>query len=366
MPPDSLRFSGRAKLWLQDTLNFAGARWTGRLDLDAIDSGLHDLAARQVDHWKASPFNRAALDETFDTLNRDHANVFVFDIRAGAITIRPKGPVDETPLIAMQMPQFLARVRRYRALLQAALAAARLKLDMSLAIDVNDHPLGQSDVPVFAFQNTAQSNAILLPDVDFLNWNWYLRQTDRLPYDRKAIRAVFAGSSSGELHDAENILHPTNPRLIAAAHFVGHRNVDFRISEIVQCTDAAKALLERQPYFKPRLGWPEQWQNRFILSLDGNGATCSRVALGLKSNSVLVKYASPFDLFYFPQLRAGGDYLEVTSEPEIEAIVERELSAPGHHRDIAEAGSRFYRRYLARRPLIAYTALLLRAYHAAL
>ncbi|BCW88644.1 hypothetical protein sos41_17850 [Alphaproteobacteria bacterium SO-S41] len=366
MPPDDLRFAGRAKLWLQDRLNFAGATWTGRLDLDAVDSGLHDLAARQVDPWKASPFNRATLDETFDALNRAHANIFVFDIRSGAITVRPKGLVDETPLIAMQMPQFQARVRRYRALLQAALAAARLKLDLSLAIDVNDHPLGQSDVPVFAFQNTAQSNAILLPDIDFLNWNWYLRQTDRVPYDAKAIRAVFAGSSSGQLHDVEDILNPTNPRLIAAAHFVCHPHIDFRISEIVQCTDAAKALLERQPYFKPRLGWPEQWQNRFILSLDGNGATCSRVALGLKSNSALVKYASPFDLFYFPKLCAGADFLEVTGETEIETIVDRELSAPGHHRDIAEAGRRFYQLYLGRRPLIAYTALLLRAYHAAL
>jgi hypothetical protein len=114
------------------------------------------------------------------------------------------------------------------------------------------------------------------------------------------------------------------------------------------------------------MSWPQQWESRFLISIDGNGATCSRVALALKSNSALVKYASPFALFYFPKLQAGRDYLAVTAEREIEAIVERELTTPGFHRDIAEAGTRFYERFLDRRRLFAYTALLLSAYAATL
>jgi hypothetical protein len=81
-----------------------------------------------------------------------------------------------------------------------------------------------------------------------------------------------------------------------------------------------------------------------------------------ESLAALVKYASPFALFYFPKLRPGADYLAAGGDAAVEAIVEAELARPGLHRDIAESGRAFYRRFLRRDPLLAYTAQLLRAY----
>lgn len=370
MPKAKHRLISRARFWLQDRVNFARARSAGLQDLSEVDPDIHDLADFQIGHWANTSFARETLSQAFDDLNQRHRSVFIFDIRGGLVSARPKEvvlPANEPARVA-HMRQFFIRAQRYRALLQFVLRAYRMKLDTSLAVDVTEYPEGESTLPVFAFQNTAHSRAILLPDVDFFGWNWYIGQVDRLSYDGKEIRAVFAGSSSGAMHaDTASILKPTNPRLIAASYFAGHPNIDFRISRAVQCgSGAVKALLERQPYFRPELSWPEQWRNRFLISLDGNGATCSRVALGLKSNSALIKFASPFTLFYFGKLTEGRDFIGVTREQEVEAVVEQELGRPGYYRDIAEAGRHFYERFLERRQVIAYTALLLRAYDAML
>jgi hypothetical protein len=354
----------RTRFWLQDATSYAAAWTSGLPRLDQIDADIAALADIQIAHWGTQTLTRNGLDAAFDALNARHHQVFILDIAGPRVTIRPKTPVLETPLAAAQMPDFIARARRYRMLIAFVIRAFRLDIHTTIALDVNDQPLAGTSLPLFAFQNTPATNAILLPDVDFFGWSWYRGMTDRLAYDDKAIRAVFAGSSSGQMHDIADIERPTNPRLVAAARFTGHPNIDVRISRAVQCTPEAKALLERQPYFKPELGWSAQWQNRFILSIDGNGATCSRVALALKSNCALIKYASPFHLYYFDRLTPGRDYLAVTSEREIEDIVEAELSRPGHHRDIAHAGAAFFRRFLDRAPVLAYTAALLKRYDA--
>ena len=359
------RFSlaGRAKVALQDAAAFAALPRRSPAALDDADPALHDLAAAAVAPWRNTSIDGAALSDALDALAHRHPHVFVYDIGGGRVRIRPKHGAPATPLAIAQMPHFFARAWRYRALIAAALKTYGLAPEMTLAIDVNDLPLAEADVPLFAFQNAGGTRALLLPDVDFLSWTFYAGRDDRLPYEKKAIRAVFAGSSSGRTHTVESILAPDDPRLAAAAHFAGHNLIDVRIARAVQCeTPEAKALLERQPYFKPPLSWPQQWKNRFLISIDGNGATCSRVALALKSRAALVKYASPFALFYFPALRPGADFLTVEGDEAVEAIVEAELVRPGLHRDIAEGGRAFYRRFLRRDPLLAYTALLLRAY----
>ena len=364
MTPDIRAIAGRGRAWLQDAAGYAGAWASGLPRLDQIDPDIDALAAAQTAPWEAHALTRQGLKSAFEALSAQRHNIFVFDIKGRSVTIRPKTPALDTPLAAGQMPYFLARARRYRMLMAFVIRAFRLDMRTTLAIDVNDYPLSGESVPVFAFQNTPQTNAILLPDVDFFGWGWYRHMNDALAYDAKHIGAVFAGSSSGQMHDVADIERPTNPRLVAAAHFAGHPRIDVRISRAVQCTPDAAALLQAQPYFRPELSWPEQWKNRFLISIDGNGATCSRVALALKSNSALIKYASPYTLYYFERLAAGRDYLAVTSERDVEQIVEAELSRPGHHRDVAEAGAAFFRRVLERNHVLAYTALLLKRYDA--
>ena len=121
-------------------------------------------------------------------------------------------------------------------------------------------------------------------------------------------------------------------------------------------------MLESQRYFRPVVGWSEQRKNRFLISMDGNGACCSRIAIALKSNSVLVKYKSPYELFYFGKMIAGRDYVSVGDSQEIERIVEHEMDRPGHFRSIAECGTRFYNRFLIKESVLAYTGQIISFY----
>jgi hypothetical protein len=193
--------------------------------------------------------------------------------------------------------------------------------------------------------------------------HWYTWVHDEQSYDEKAIKAVFAGSSTGGTVNEQVIVDQALPRLRSAAHFVGNPLVDFRIARVVQCeSKSSTALLQQQPYFGRWMGWQEQLRYRFMLVMDGNGAGSSRLPIALKSNSAAVMYHSPFTLYYFPAMVAGCDYIEVANDNEVEEIVNAELRSPGRFRPVAESGRAFAARYLNQASVMDYTASLLSGY----
>jgi hypothetical protein len=122
-------------------------------------------------------------------------------------------------------------------------------------------------------------------------------------------------------------------------------------------------LLEQQPFCqKPRMTWAEQLQYRFILSMDGNGATCSRVVIVLLSNSVLMKYNSDDVLFYFGGLQPWLHYIPLASDEDVERIIDIERRQPEQFEQMAVSGQLFARKYLNKAAVYHYTAMLLRLY----
>jgi hypothetical protein len=266
-------------------------------------------------------------------------------------------------LRAMQARSFANRAALYRVLLQAVAARSDIDADMTLAIDVNDIPVRMRGGPLFAFQTADATRNILLPDVDFFHWNWYAGQHDDRAYEDKTITACFAGASTGGPISEAAIAGLALPRLRAAAHFLGSPVVDFRIAKAVSCeTEAARALLQRQPYFRPPMSWREQLRHRFLISMDGNGATCSRVVIALKSNSALIKYRSDYSLYYFPAMVAGRDYIDTASDRDVTDTVDAERASPGHFKAVAVAGQALAARYLNKASVLDYTGALLREY----
>ena len=154
------------------------------------------------------------------------------------------------------------------------------------------------------------------------------------------------------------------PRLRAAGFFQGNERVDFRLPHIVQVTEQeAQALLETMPFCrKPFLSWEEQLRRQFILSMDGNGATCSRVVIALLSNSVLLKYDSDDILYYFDGMRPWVHYVPVTSDSDVEKIIDLEARNPARFEQIAAAGRKFAMTYLTRDRVYEYTKILLMLY----
>jgi hypothetical protein len=100
--------------------------------------------------------------------------------------------------------------------------------------------------------------------------------------------------------------------------------------------------------------------------MDGFGATCSRVPITLASNSVLLKYESPFQLFYFSGLIPWFHYIPIGKDEDVNVVIRMEEENPGTCAAIACNANRFANAYLTRNQVMRYTALLLQAYAASI
>ena len=219
--------------------------------------------------------------------------------------------------------------------------------------------------PIFCFQKKRRHRNPLLPDIEFLTNDFYRDHSfiDPIPYEKKSARAVFSGSTTGGHITPAVARALTLPRLRAAAYFQGNERVDFRLPNIVHATPEAQALLETMTFCrKPRLDWEEQLQRRFILSIDGNGATCSRVVIALLSNSVLLKYDSDNTMFYFDGLQRWVHFVPVVDDGDVENIIDMEACDPALFKQIAANGRMFVSRYLNRAAVFEYTKKLLMLY----
>ena len=137
----------------------------------------------------------------------------------------------------------------------------------------------------------------------------------------------------------------------------------FSLPNIVQCTSAAaEEAIRALDVGRRRIERSEQLKFKYLISLDGNGATCSRVAIALRSNSVLLKYASPHQLFYFQDMLPWVHYVPIDRDSDVERIIEDGTRRPERYRRIARNGGRFFLQHLQRSHCELYVAALLKQY----
>ena len=331
---------------------------------------LAHLVALQTAYWvQRPPMAGAAAEQALHKLNKASSSAFVFSVRGQRVRLWQKPellfPADEEMARHHEQQAFLRRAMLYQAFIAAVLRQNKVAYAIDFALDVNDMPEDSATLPIFSFQKMRGAHNLLLPDVDFFHSKWYRDDHDSLRYDEKTTSACFVGSSTGAWLTEESVRECATPRLRAAAYFHGNPTVIFRIANAVQCrSEEAKAQLMAQPYFSDYVGWADQLRHRFIISIDGNGAACSRLVKGLCSNSALVKFESPYELYYFAALIPNRDYLTVSCEADLEHIIACELQQPGRFSAVARSGQQFAEKYLTIKSVMAYTAALLGAFAA--
>jgi hypothetical protein len=327
-----------------------------------INDILMGWALREIAPWRFHPLRHADAESAFDELNERLSWVSIFHIANGQVTIKPKPP--------HVVPQGILpdRTVRYRQFFQSVIPFLPPGFTTTFCMAMGDAVSAPFNVPVFAFQKKMGWNVILLPDVDFLNQDFYAasQQQDRLAYRDKQQRAVFAGSTTGGFITPQVARDLSIPRLRAAAFFAGSATVDFRLPSVIQCSSPeAEAILRAQPFcHKPGLDWQEQFRSRMIISMDGNGATCSRVAIALHSHCVLLKYHSDHVLHYFGGLQPWVHYVPVTQDSDVDQVIAMEAHDPDMFAQIAANSRKFAQSFLTADALRRYTAMLLRRYEA--
>jgi hypothetical protein len=229
-----------------------------------------------------------------------------------------------------------------------------------------DGPISHPFLPTFSFQKLEASTQILIPDIDFLAHNFYEDATfrDVVPYNQKHISAIFSGSTTGGLNTTESVLKKSLPRINAADYFYDRASVFFSLPNIVQYeNDEARTELSKLPYcMADYTPWSEQLNHRFLISIDGNGATCSRIKLALSSNSALLKYNSPHKLYYFDFLEPMVHYIPINKHSDVDTCIERDSQDSTSGAAIAAAGRNFAERFLSRQQIEFYMAAVLKIY----
>jgi hypothetical protein len=326
------------------------------------DHVLMAWAMREMMPWLMKPVPPARAEYVFDELNTLADWAIIYDFNNGDVDIRPKPEA----LAATQIDSTRERAQYYLNLFKAASRLLPGDYKATLCVGVGDALDADYGVPVFCFQKARSDTSILLPDIDFLLSDYHLEPstTDELGYDEKSPTAVFAGSTTGGTVTPEVAREYAMPRLRAAKFFSDSAIVDFRLPGIKQCSSAeAEAILRTNGFCqRPDLTWQQQFQHRFIISMDGNGATCSRVAIALRSNSVLMKYQSDRVLFYFGGLQPWLHYVPVNNDRHVERIIALETLMPGPFRHIAANSRAFAETFLSEDAIHRYTADLLTLY----
>jgi hypothetical protein len=311
-----------------------------------------------------SPVRYADAQATFERLNDTHPLMAVYRFAGGTATLAPK------PESTAHDKGIAHRAAVYLAYFQSVAELLPPGFETNICMGLGDVLPVPPTVPLFCFQKQRGARSLLMPDIDFLIQHFYDDPSliDTNAYLKKTQTAVFAGGTTGAMIDAEAARSLSTPRLRAAGYFNGNPRVDFRLPGITQAVSPdAQAILAAQPFCqKPRLPWPQQFRSRFVISMDGNGATCSRVVIALQSNSVLLKYDSDHVLYYFGGLQPWLHYVPVAADADVDKILDLEVRDPALFEQIATAGRRFARTYLNRPATQRYTAMLLQLYAAAL
>jgi hypothetical protein len=304
------------------------------------------------------------LQRLRDAARRD-PSICLVDIRDGTVTFTRLQDQERSAEEAAFMDR---RVLLARTFLEAVVREHAFAEPIQFGLRLRDRGVHEPDVPIFAFQKRRYESTILLPDLDFVVYDFY--EADRFKDSRafadKKAEGYFVGSTTGGIVTLDGVRAGTHPRVRAARYFRDTPQVTFEISDVVQYdSDATRQEVERLvPLADGRRSWHHQFGFRYLISIDGNGAAWSRPAVALASNSVLVSYASPWLLHYFRGLDPWVHYIPVQADSDVIAVVDNAANA--WHRDlaIAEAGVAFADAYLTRSALMSYAAGLLRQYGA--
>ena len=323
---------------------------------------LASWARAQMAPWTdLPPLDPETLASRLRAAETASPKVFLYDLAYDHVSLRPKtSPPDPAGR------ELLRRAHLYRDFLQLCLSRSGARHRCTLAIDVDDHPTPLPGIPLFAFQKYTQTSTLaLLPDVDLLSNDFFIERTfeDHILFADKLDRAIFVGATTGANLTAEMIASGALPRLRAAVFFKDKEDVRFSLPKIVQCDGPETVrMVEDLGVGGPEVSWPEQLGYRYLLSMDGNGATCSRVAIALHSHAALVKYDSAFRLHYFDGLTPGREFFPADQDEQVLDVIRRERNGTARAEAVAVAGRAFARRYLSRPSTAAYVIELLELY----
>ena len=207
----------------------------------------------------------------------------------------------------------------------------------------------KKDVPVFTFAKNRQwHNVILFPDNDGLKGRDRLisrvdKGNGEYPWNVKEDRLFWRGA-------------PNNPARIALVEMENPR-----IDAMVSKSDGIKKL---EPFVSPKVSVTDHLKYKYLIDIDGNSCTYSRMYWILYSNSVLLKHMSDNVQWYYKGLEKDKHYIEIASNfSNLEEAMEHLDHDEALCKKVAQEGRTFAQDHLSNDAMAAYIILLLKEYN---
>jgi hypothetical protein len=311
---------------------------------------------REIKKW-SNKINKKKYDIFIDQIAVDDPRVYKYIINDHNVEIYGKQHMSD-----------LAEKRSllYLDYLKHILSLYNFKGAINIAICIGDTPPAKRyEFPIFAFDKLDDEEKILIPDCDYITSDYYRSPlfVDSTLYKFKRNKAFFAGATTGGHCTMNNLINKRVPRVRSAEYFVDSELVDFKITTICQtnCKEE-EDYIKNLGVFSQRQSWDSQTKNKFLISMDGNGATWSRMIKILYSNSVLLKYVSPRIQFYYNSLIPSVHYITIQDDKDVIQVVQDEVFEPGKYQHVADASADFARKHLCKNSIDYFVVNLLREF----
>jgi len=237
--------------------------------------------------------------------------------------------------------------------------------DLDLLLYFGDHiDRDPEHAPVLCFCRRRQRvGQVLIPDFEILRGHEGLdrrvdRAARRLPWAERAPRAFWRGVTTGGRFDEPGWEAIPRARLVAASR-AEPELVDARFTRLVQGAHANPALVAG--------GWradevapARSVRFRYLVDVDGNSSSWSRLRWLLRSGSLVLKQSSDFLQWYYAWLEPRRHYVPLA--PDLGDLAEAVRWArrdDGAARCIAHEGARFAHERLGRAEAFLYLLAVL-------
>lgn len=317
----------------------------------ALESNDIDLFAEELLYWHQKPaVPQGLMLNRLLELSRTHQGLAIFRV-AGDKVLQVNDAVD-----ANESNRF--RMDLYRSFFDQNAKIYPFESDFIFGAFLDDGDLPLENFPIFSFQKLRSSKNLLIPDVDMLAFRFYGGDDleDIIPYEQKHNSAIFVGATTGadqqywnglpvRVVSIANVENGRVPRIKSAQFFKGSERVRFELPVLVQCDGPSTEEYLRSLGFGAgqRISLQDQLTHKFMISMDGNGAACSRPAIALRSSSVMLKYDSDSIIYFFKRMVPWKHYIPISDDRDVLEIIEIEDSYPGIFAPISAAASDLFK-----------------------
>jgi hypothetical protein len=213
--------------------------------------------------------------------------------------------------------------------------------------------------PVLCFcRRRERAGQVLVPDFEMLRGHERSdrrvdRAAARTPWESRVPRAFWRGVTTGGRFDEPGWETIPRARLVAAAR--SHPDlIDARFTRLVQGAET-NAVLRESGWRSHAVSPVDSLRFRYLIDVDGNGSSWSRLRWLLRSGSLVLKQSSEFLQWYYPWLEGGRHYVPVAHDlSDLAATIEWARAHDDEARAIAEEGRRFAWRHLGRAEALLY------------